>query len=60
MALLKRWSQACIKFYRWDKIYGYLLKNNLAIKKGEAQFKMASVKKNCEIKGGSQEMAAMV
>ena len=29
-------------------------------KKGEALFKMASVKKSCEIKGGGQEMAVMV
>ena len=38
----------------------YLLKNSLAVKKGAALFKMASVKKNCEIKGGGQEMAVMV
>jgi len=31
-----------------------LLKNSLALKKGAALFKMASVKKNCEIKGGGQ------
>ena len=35
----------------------YLLKNSLAIKKGVALFKMASVNK---IEGGSQEMAVMV
>ena len=38
----------------------YLLKNSLAVKKGVALFKMASVKKSCEIKVGSQEMALMV
>jgi len=38
----------------------YRLKNSLAVKKGAALFKMASVKKSCEIKGGDQEMAVMV
>ena len=37
-----------------------LLKNSLAVKKGAALFKMASVKKSCQIKGGGQEMAVMV
>ena len=30
------------------------------MKKGVALFKMASVKKICEIKGGGQEMAVMI
>jgi len=38
----------------------YLLKNSLAVKKGVALFKMACVKKSCEIKGGGQEMAVMI
>jgi len=33
---------------------------SLAVKKIAALFKMASVKKSCEIKGGGQEMAVMV
>jgi len=37
-----------------------LLKNSLAVKKNAALFKMTSVKKSCEIKGGDQEMAVMV
>ena len=37
-----------------------LLKNRPTVKKGVSLFKMASVKKSCEIKGGSQEMAVMV
>jgi len=36
-----------------------LLKNSLAVKKGAALFKMASVKKVVKSKGG-QEMAVMV
>ena len=32
----------------------------LAVKKSVALFKMASVKKSCEVKGGGQEMAVMV
>ena len=32
----------------------------MAEKKGVALFKMANVKKSCEIKEGSQEMAVMV
>jgi len=36
------------------------LKNSLDVKKDVALFKMASVKKYCEIKGGGQEMAVMV
>ena len=43
-----------------NKIIYYLLNNSLAVKKGAALFKLASVKKSCEIKGGGQEMAVMV
>jgi len=32
----------------------------MAVKKGAALFKMTSMKKSCEIKGGGQEMAVMV
>ena len=35
----------------------YMLKNSLAVKKGAALFKIT---KSCEIKGGGQEMAAVV
>jgi len=37
-----------------------LHKKSLAVKQCAALFKMASVKKICEIKGGGQEMAMMV
>ena len=35
-------------------------KNSQAVKKGAALFKMASIKKSCEIQAGGQEMAVMV
>ena len=38
----------------------YLDKNSQAVKKGAALFKMASIKKSCEIQTGGQEMAVMV
>jgi len=34
--------------------------NSQAVKKGAALFKMASIKKSCEIQAGGQEMAVMV
>jgi len=36
---------------RKHQVHIYLLKNSLAVKKGAALFKIASVKKSCEIKG---------